>query len=166
MISAYCFLGVAVIVLAPTAIGTGRLIYRSVTVDRNGQLHIVLESGKEIMPPRIRGQKSFDEPAISPDGRTVGWIAVWRNQNPNFTDLPLELVIYRTGHILRRIRGGFFWDWRFEADGKQVAYSTGPQHGGAAVCLLLDVNSGREIAVWQVTGETDPPDWAAPLRRF
>jgi len=48
--------------------------YRSVRVDDDGRLHILLESGQEIAPPTEKEQTSFSDPAISPDGRTAGWI--------------------------------------------------------------------------------------------
>jgi hypothetical protein len=48
-----------------------------VSVDKNGQLHIVLDSGKEILPPKSRDQVSFGQPAISPDRRTVGWLVMY-----------------------------------------------------------------------------------------
>jgi hypothetical protein len=51
--------------------------YRSVSVGGGGQLHIVPDPGKEILPGRGPGQVSFGQPVISPDRRTVGWLAMY-----------------------------------------------------------------------------------------
>jgi len=41
------------------------------------------------------------------------------------------LVLARDGHVLNRIGGDpFIWKWLFWADGRQVAYETGPFHFG------------------------------------
>jgi hypothetical protein len=143
--------------------------YRSVSVDESGQLHIVLDSGKQILPPKAQGQVSFADPAISPDRRTAGWLAMY--PDPTIADdargqLPFSLVIYRGGRVLHTFNTGqMFWDWQFQDGGKRVAYSTGPTHGGAAECVLRDVDSGRTIARWRVREGADPPAWARALHR-
>ena len=141
--------------------------YRSASVDNQRQLHIVLETGKEILPRKFPGQTSFDDPKISPDSRTAGWIVSYANPNrEGFADISLELVVFRAGRILHRFnREFFFWDWEFQAGGKQAAYSLGPPHGGATECVLREVDSGRVIARWPVQKGSEPPDWAKRLRR-
>jgi hypothetical protein len=57
-----------------------------------------------------------------------------------------------------------FWDWHFEEQGRKIAYSTGPTHGGAQECVLLDVATGRPPARWSVR-QGKPPAWAADLRQ-
>jgi hypothetical protein len=57
-----------------------------------------------------------------------------------------------------------FWDWQFSDGGKRVAYSTGPTHGGAAECVLRDVDSGKIVARWLVKDGDEPPEWARTLR--
>jgi hypothetical protein len=46
-------------------------IYSSTRVDQKGRLHIVLESGKEIVRLKAKGQSSFGDAWISQDGRTL-----------------------------------------------------------------------------------------------
>jgi hypothetical protein len=76
------------------------------------------------------------------------------------------LVLYRNGRILRRFdTDQVFWDWQFQNGGNRVAYSTGPTHGGAAECALVDASSGKVIARWSVTPNATAPTWAEPLRR-
>jgi len=155
--------------LAALGLWAGGPGYRSVSVDRTGQLHIVLDSGKEILAPSMRGQVSFSDPVISPDSRTVGWLVMYKDPTTTHYEgaqLPGKLVIYRGGRILHSFTTEqTFWDWQFQDGGKRVAYSTGPTHGGAAECVLRDVDSGRTVARWQVSQGNDPPVWARTLRR-
>jgi hypothetical protein len=155
--------------IAALTLSAGGAGYRSVSVDQSGQLHIVLDSGKEILPPKTPGQVSFDSPMISFDGRTVGWLVMY--PDPTITDyqgaqIPGRLVIYRAGRVLHTFTTEqMFWDWQFQDGGKRVAYSTGPTHGGAAECVLRDVDSGRTLAHWWVKQGSDPPAWAETLRQ-
>ncbi len=50
--------------------------YKQVSIDEDGQLHIVLDTGKEILPEKLPEQVAFDAPAISP---TTTWLAGWQH---------------------------------------------------------------------------------------
>jgi hypothetical protein len=153
---------------AVLALFAGDPIYRSVSVDKSGQLHIVLDSGKEILPKKTSGQTSFGVPLISPDDHTVGWLEEFADPGYGsyFREISVTLVIYRAGHVLHRFRADqVLWDWDFRDDGKQVAYSSGPTHGGAAECVLRDVESGRIVAHWWVKSASEPPSWALGLNQ-
>jgi hypothetical protein len=143
--------------------------YHAVTVDRNGRLHITLASGKEVLPPKMRGQTSFGDPVIAPDGRTVGWLVMYPDPTITYyqgAELPFKLVLFRDGRTLHTFETDqCFWDWQFQDGGKRVAYSTGPTHGGAAQCVLRDVATGRVIARWLVVRDAEPPLWAQNLRQ-
>jgi hypothetical protein len=157
-----------VVALSITAAATPG--YRSVMVDSAGQLHIVLDNGREVLPPKAEGQVSFGNPTISPDRRTVGWLVLYEYPNPSEAKgpvrepIPGSLVLYRGGRVIHRFKTEqTFWDWQFQDGGKRVAYCTGPTHGGAAECILREVESGRVIADWGVRGAGKPPDWARTL---
>jgi hypothetical protein len=141
--------------------------YRSVSIDRSGQLHIVLASGKEIQPPKLRYQDGFDTPLISPDHRTVGWLATYTNPgNPRGSQIPGKLVLYRAGRNLRSFdTESTIWGWEFQDGGKRVAYSTGPTHGGATECVLRDVDSGSIVARYDIHSGAEQPAWARNLRQ-
>lgn len=140
-------------------------LYRSATVDANGQLHIVLDSGREILAPKLKAQIAFDSPMLSPDRRTIGWLALYPEPYSAGKTLAGNLVLYRGGAIFRRFdTGQVFWDWQFQDGGKRVAYSTGPTHGGAAECFLRDVDTGKILDKWDVKGGKAAPEWAASLR--
>ena len=141
--------------------------YRSLSVDREGRLHIVLDSGKEILPRKRPDQTSFGGPMISPDRRSVAWLAMYPDPTITYykgAELGFELVAYRDGHSHVFPTDQMFWDRQFQSGGRCIAYSTGPTHGGAAQCILRDVESGRVLAHWWVKPDTDPPAWAATLR--
>ena len=142
------------------------LEYRSVSVDQAGQLHVVPGTGKEILPAKLPHQVAFDSPRISPDRRTVGWLVLYSHSNNPGAQFAGKLVLYRAGRVLHRISTEqTFWDWQFQDGGKRVAYSTGPTHGGAAECVLRDVDSGRVVARFSVRSGGEPPAWARSLRR-
>jgi len=159
----------AMLVLCGAAPMFADSVYRSVFVDGSGQLHFVLESGKEVLPQKTHGQTSFGDPEIAADGRAVGWLAMYPDPSITYykgAEIAGGLVIYRDGHVLHTFSTDqIFWDWQFQDDGKRVAYSTGPTHGGAAECVLRDVKSGRILARWRVQSSGEPPAWAQTLRR-
>ena len=141
--------GTALLLAAALPLSLRATEYRSVSVDQSGQLHIVLDSGKEILPPKVRGQVSFGDPVISPDRRTIGWLVMYPDPTITYyqgAEVPLKLIIYQAGRVLHTFTTEqVFWDWQFQDGGKRVAYSTGPTHGGAAECVLRDVESGRTV---------------------
>ena len=145
--------------------------YTSANIDKNGQLHIRLDTGGEVLAPRLKYQVSFGWASVSPDRRTVGWLAeypfpVADGDTPS-TGSPIaaHLVLYQGGHTIHDFpTNQVFWDWQFQDGGRRVAYSTGPTHGGAAECVLRDVDSGKILARWLV-GSGKAPAWAMGLRQ-
>ncbi len=143
-------------------------LYRSVSVDTAGQLRIVLNSGGELTPRKLPGQSSFGQPALAPDGRTVGWLAMYPlSWAP--TSYPVEtpvLVAYRAGRILHRFTPSpaFIYSWQFQDGGNRVAYAAGFLHGGAIRCVLRDVDSGRVVGQWSVGSKEPLPAWAQAFK--
>jgi len=157
-----------VLLAAAIASGADTSLFRDAVIDDAGQLHITLANGKEVMPPTLEGQTAFESPAISADHLTVGWLADYADSvTPGeVVTLPHALVIYAAGRIVQTFRPDHsFYDWQFRSGGKQVAYSTGPLHGGASECVLAETSSGRVIEKWLVTNDAAPPEWANGLNR-
>lgn len=78
---------------------------------------------------------------------------------------PFTLVIARNGREIRRFDGSaFVWKWMFVADGKQVAYESGPLHF-SMTCILADIQTGRELATYDCWQElpADAPEWVQAL---
>jgi len=139
-------------------------VYRSAVVDDKGQLRIELASGKEILPGESKGQISFSDASISPDRRTVGWLAMYPYPDPGQEwrgPLGGALVLYRAGRVLHTFRADQpIWAWTFEDGGKRVAYREAAMHGGSQTCFLGDVDSGRIIAQWWNGSAGQQPDWS------
>jgi len=141
--------------------------YSSVTIDGKRQLHIVMATGREVIPPREKGQVAYGKVSISTDHTTVGWLVQYPNPSVAYykgATIAGELVLFRSGKVLRRFQTDqVFWDWKFEDGGRKVAYSTGPTHGGAAECVLREVESGTMLEHWNVDRKAAPPEWARSL---
>jgi hypothetical protein len=162
------FWAAVLFVVVVTAASTGRLHYESVRLDDTGQLHIKAADTKELLAPRLPHQARFGEPAISPDHLTIGWLAEFQDtSSPSPIDPDaFTLVVYRNGHITRRVDGDpIVWDWHFERGGKAIAYSTGSRHGGANECVLIELDSGKVLENWPTSSATQTPTWAEELRR-
>jgi hypothetical protein len=75
------------------------------------------------------------------------------------------LVIARNGKVVQRISGDpIVWRWMFTANGRHVAYETGPLHFGMS-CVLAEVKSGRRSAPYDCYHEIpdDAPAWVLKL---
>jgi hypothetical protein len=160
----------AILILQTPTLGADDQVYRAVFVDAGGQLHIVLSSGKQILPEKIEGQVSFDSPLISPDGHTVGWLIMYPYPVPPGSDwhpkpIPGGLALYRANHVIHTFTTQqAFEDWQFRDEGKNVAYATGPAHGEVGLeCVLRDVESGRIVDKW-VMPDGEPPSCTRDLR--
>ena len=140
---------------------SGIPLYRSVMIDQDGQLHILLQSGRQICPPKLPYQVAFSDPLLSRDHRTVGWLGDYPGPSYPYSG---ELVLYRSGHLLRKFSAEqTFWSWRFANGDRDVAYCDGPTHGGARECDLRSLRSGRLLAHWIPDDKADPPAWAKGL---
>ena len=140
---------------------SGTPLYRSAMIDQNGQLHILLASGRQILPPRLPYQVAFSNPLLSRDHRTVGWLADYSGDSYPYSG---ALVLYRFDHLLRKFSAKqTFWSWRFANGDRDVAYCDGPTHGGASECDLRSLKSGNLLARWIPNDKADPPAWAKDL---
>lgn len=114
-----------------------------------------------------QAEKPTESEHIKGPNGLEGWTLNWPFPDSGYGDekLPTTLVIARNGHILRRIPGeGFVWNWIFWADGRLVAYESGPLHFGLA-CVLYDLRKGRELSRVDCYHDLPPdtPDWVRAL---
>jgi hypothetical protein len=140
--------------------------YRGAEVDPRGQLRITSSSGREILITKDKEQVGFDKIAISPDGRTVAWLALYENCCTSYP-IPLKLLVYVNGKR-REFRGSGLpiWLWAFSADSRRIAFHQETVHGGLGSHYeLRDIISGRLASSY----DPDPdkpislPDWAQTL---
>ena len=142
-------------------------------VGEAGTLRILTSSGREIVPPKEPEQVSVDKIAISPDGRSVGWVALFPNCCTSYP-IPLKLVVYSAGKARTFTGAGLpVWQWRFTAGGSQVIFEQETVHGGLGRHYeVRDIASGRRIAQWEPTVGPDnqplknqkPPRWVSEFQ--
>ena len=91
------------------------------------------DSGKQLLPRKSRGQVAFEQPVISADRRTIGWLAMYPDPTTTYYEgaqLPFQLVIYRAGRVLHTFTTEqVFWDWQFQDGGRRVAIRPGLHTG-------------------------------------
>jgi hypothetical protein len=144
-------------------------LYTSAVIDPSGQLRILTTDGREILPPKDSSsfdsqgrlevpaaaanrtpddeQVGFESPAVSPDRKTVGWLALYPNCCTS-DPIPLYLVLYSSGKVFR-LNGQSrpVFHWVFLEGGKQVGFEQETVHSGWAVHYELhDARTGRLVA--------------------
>jgi hypothetical protein len=159
--------GIALVAQPTTALASGET-YVEAVVDSGGQLRIVTGDRREILPAREPEQEGFDQVAVAPSRRAVGWVGLYTNCCTSYP-IPMKLVV-RSGGKLRTFTGNGLpiWRWRFGAEGKQVAFEQETVHGGIGVHYeQRDVASGRLIAEYNPGPDAgpggEPPGWVKEL---
>jgi hypothetical protein len=142
----------AAVVLAVASASAATETYVRATIDESGRLRIVTAAGRVILPKRLTTQVGFDKIAISPDGRVVGWVALYPNCCTSYP-IPLRLVLYSNGKTRTLTGSGLpIWRWCFEADGRQVAFEQETVHSGIGIHYEL-----RDVATGRLVDEYNPP---------
>jgi len=148
-------------------------LYETVRIDSTGQLHIVTLDKRDIVPPKreiklggeMLKQAGFSNAVISDDKTTVGWLAEYPNCCTSYP-IPLELVIYRNGGVLRVFSGNELpiWRWVFEKHGTQVAFEQETVHGGLGIHFeLREIKSGLLVDKHDNDPTPDAPAWIRDL---
>jgi len=139
--------------------------YLQAEVDRDGQLRIVLASGRTFVPAKNGDQVGFAKPQISPDRRTVGWLAEFPSYSTSYS-IPLKLVIYSNGAARTFTGSGVpIWAWGFQAEGRQFAFSQETLHGGLGIHFELhDTRTGRLIE--EYTPQVGPDNQILPGQTY
>ena len=123
----------------------------------------VAASAQTPTPPEQPTQSEHRAGADGLEGWTLNY-TIPDHPNERF---PHTLVIARQGHIIRKIDGdGFVWNWMFWANGKQVAYESGPLHFGLQ-CNLADVHTGKQLASYDCFHgiPENAPEWLRALEK-
>ncbi len=143
-------------------------IYVETVIDPSSQLHIVTKRHREIVPPKEPEQVGFENAQISPDGRAVGWLALYPNCCASYP-VALKLVV-QTGDRRQIFPGSGLpiSRWCFWAGGKQVAFEQETVQGGMGVHYeLRDVETGELAAKYDPDSNPDtvtkPPRWVVVL---
>jgi hypothetical protein len=148
-------------------------LYERVKID-NGQLHIITTTNKDIVPSKrtykhgkeVLVQVNFEKAAISNDKTTVGWLASYPNCCTSYP-IPLELIIFRKGKIIRIFNGNDFpvWQWQFEQNGSRVAFEQETVHGGMGIHYeLREITTGHLIDSYEGKPKPNAPKWVCDLK--
>lgn len=137
---------------------------RAYVDDADGRVHIVNRVGKDIGIPKEKDQVRCDSPRVAEDQQTAGWLVDYENCCTSYP-IPLTLVVYKSGRIIRLIQPGLMiFDWRFVEGARKIALSSGTVHGMTFRSLsLYDVHTGRLLDRWEGSFEEAPPLWARGL---
>jgi hypothetical protein len=146
--------------------------YLRTHVDEKGQLRIITRAGRTIVLEKDAEQVGFDQIQVSPDGRAVGWLALYPFCCTSYP-IPLKLFIYFDGH-LRSFTGQALpiFHWHFTMNGRRFAFEQETLHGSLNDHYeLVDVATGRTVA--EFTPAVDPsgqvlanqvrPEWVNEL---
>ncbi|HEV2379074.1 MAG TPA: hypothetical protein VG206_04685 [Terriglobia bacterium] len=142
--------------------------YIQTEVDSNGQLHILTKRHREIVLTKGPEQVGFEDVRISPDGRAVGWLALYPDCCTSDL-IPLKLAIYVSGRLSTFTGSGLpIWRWCFQAEGEQVAFEQETVHGGTGIHYeLRDIATGKLVAKYDPDSDSEmtpkPPRWVAEV---
>lgn len=123
------------------------------------------DHGRTYFTSTLPRQIDIDDVHIASDGKTVGWLAVFRDPYSRAA-YASALVLWRGGKVVRTFRPELsFYSWTFDSNANQVAYHLGPWHFEVTSnCELRDVLTGRLIAEWNGDlMDKNRPSWTMGL---
>lgn len=105
-------------------------------------------------------QVTVEAPVIANDGRTVAWLVNVPNCCTSYP-IPMTIVLYRDGRIIRRISNGrAIFKFKFVKGGDQIAYFSDTVHSNSGPeCIFVSVSSGKTLGDW-TRGDGPLPSWA------
>jgi hypothetical protein len=139
--------------------------------DKQGRVHIVTADGRDRMIPPEKDQEGVEKIQVASDGNTVAWLVDTSASCCVSYPLPTELVVWRSGHILRRVDAVRpIWGWVFQKNGALIAYRASFPHGGwSGEFVLMDIATGKTLGSWDhpvnengndTDDAPDEPEWA------
>lgn len=132
--------------------------YTEVNLSPDGaQLTITAQSGKAFQAPVLPDQVGFQSPRISPDGKNVGWLALYPNCCTSYP-IPMTLVVLDAARRIHQFEGIKLatFRWCFMPDSASVVYMQTQVHG-----TNYQHFEKRAIADGRLEAEYEFPDDAA-----
>ncbi len=160
--------GIAIMVLGLAAVAPAAETYIGTGIDPSGQLYILTKRHREITPKKDADQVGFARAEVAPDGRSVGWLALYSSPDTDYP-VPMKLVVYDEGEQRAFSGTGLpIRRWCFEANGKQVAFEQETVHGGLdAHYELRDIATGQLVERFDPDPNADmaarPPRWVVDV---
>lgn len=138
-------------VAASSAFAAGAAGYAIGAKADDGSSLSLARDGRTVPAPKTEPEQAgFEQARVSADGRTVGWVAQMPNCCTSYP-LPLVLVLYRDGKVIRRFdEAPPIWDWAFVPGRDEVvirqAYPHGPEY---FTFTRLRIADGKALASYE-----------------
>jgi hypothetical protein len=129
-------------------------------------LEITSVHGKAVPAPKLGTQDGFDQPALSPDRRYVGWLAMYPGRGASYSQ-PVELVVMDEARRLHRFFGewGMVYGWCFAPGGRAVIYRYSFSHGDQTPGFdMRRIEDGRLLKRYRMPDVGVDVDLAAAVR--
>jgi len=147
------FLVIACVAITFGARDSSAQTFHRTIVDSMGQLRLEL-ANQIIQQPKDSGQVAFEQVALSPDRRIVGWVALYPNCCTSYP-IPLRLVLRQANGDRMVIENELpIWQGAFASDGRSAR--TGQ------VLDSVDVDSSTSTALPACARAAMPPQSAKP----
>ncbi len=133
-------------------------LYRAAIVDERGNLRLIEANGTTVAVSKRPNQVTFEQPRVSDDHRTIGWLEADHDPGSDAFATPVadRLIVYRAGRIVRIVSTPqIFWSWRFADHDQKIVACTGPTHGGASNCTTRNIATGIVTARWSLGPQGD-----------
>ena len=146
-----------IVLLLITSYTAGAQTVARAYVSEDKKVHVIDSSGVEREFAPGPQQVGYDNVAIAPDHRAVGWTVLVENCCTSYP-VPTSLVLYRGNKRTVISPGQMIWEWYFAGGSDRVAVLSGPVHGRAARAQLFSTQNGKLLGSWN--GKGDAPQWA------
>ena len=147
-------------------------LYGRAWVDRAGDLHIETTDKREVVLKGETAQAGVDRITIAPDGRSVGWVALYAIGSTSYP-VALKLLIYADGKLQAFTGNGLLIPrWIFREGGALIAFKQETVRGSHGLHYeLREVATGRLVAAHKgeydrdnrLISNRDGPDWVKEL---
>lgn len=123
------------------------------TGDTKSRLTITISDGARFDAPKDAGQVGYENSYVSPDGKYVGWLAMYLLPGADFNyPIPGPLVVLdqsRKPHYFGEQTSQAIFQWCFVPKVAEVAYMSGTLHfSDAATFYLQRISDGRLLATY------------------
>jgi hypothetical protein len=138
---------VALCIMVEAGVATPQSVVSRAFAGKDSRVHVVRGDSREETVAPEKDQDEVQQVKVAPDGRTVGWLVNTYGSCCVSYSIPMVLVIWRDGHVIRRFHAGqLIGGWDFARGGKEITYYTEPLHGDSgATCYRASVATGKGL---------------------
>ena len=146
----------AAVILLALVSQTASADYKAATLSADGsRLVVTTDDGSQFSAPMFSEQVGFEQPRISSNGKSVGWLALYPNCCTSYP-IPLKLVVLdqsRRLHTFEGIKIAIF-KWCFLPQSPSVAYMQAVLHGSNSEHFeARSISDGKLLAEYEYPHE-------------